>query len=80
MQYRTLGRSGIKVSSIALGTDNFVNPTPKKEVAQIMDVALDAGVNLIDTSDSYAHGECESVIGRVFARNHRRNEVIRCSA
>jgi len=76
MQYRTLGRSGIKVSSIALGTDNFVNPTPKKEVAQIMDVALDAGVNLIDTSDSYAHGECESVIGRVFARNHRRNEVI----
>jgi len=50
MQYRTLGRSGIKVSSIALGTDNFVNPTPKKEVAQIMDVALDAGVNLIDTS------------------------------
>ena len=76
MQYRTLGRSGINVSSIALGTDNFVNPTPKKEVAQIIDVALDAGINLIDTSDSYAHGECESVIGRVFAGNHRRNEVI----
>ncbi len=76
MQYRTLGRSGIRVSSIALGTDNFVNPTPKKEVAKIMDVALDAGINLIDTSDSYARGECESVIGRVFARNHRRNEVI----
>ena len=76
MEYRTLGRSGIKVSSIALGTDNFVNPTPEKEVSRIMDVALDAGINLIDTSDSYARGECESVIGRVFVKNRRRDEVI----
>ncbi len=76
MEYRTLGRSGIKVSSIALGTDNFVNPTPEKEVTRILDVALDAGINLIDTSDSYARGECESVIGRVFVKNRRRDEVI----
>jgi len=76
MQYRMLGRSGIKVSSIAVGTDNFVNPTPKKEAARILDAALDAGINLIDTSDSYAQGECESVIGSIFARNRRRDEVI----
>ena len=76
MEYRVLGRSGIRVSSIALGTDNFVNPTPEKEVARILDVALEAGINLIDTSDSYARGECESVIGRAFARNRRRDEVI----
>lgn len=76
MEYRTLGRSGMKVSSIALGTDNFVNPTPEKDVARILDVALDAGINLIDTSDSYADGECESVIGRLFASNRRRDEVI----
>lgn len=76
MQYRTLGRSGIKVSTIALGTDNFLNPTPKKEVGRILDVALDAGINLIDTSDSYAHGECESLVGNVFAGNHRRDEII----
>jgi len=76
MQYRKLGRCGINISPIALGSDNFVNPTPKKEVAQIIDVALDAGINLIDTSDSYAGGECESVIGRVLDRNKRRDEVI----
>ena len=76
MQYRKLGRSGINISSIALGTDNFVNPTPKKEVAQIINVALDAGINLIDTSDSYAGGECEAIIGRVLDRNKRRDEII----
>ena len=76
MDYRTLGRSGIKVSSIALGTDNFVNPTPEKEVARMLDVALEAGINLIDTSDSYAHGECESVIGRIFAGNRCRDKVL----
>jgi aryl-alcohol dehydrogenase-like predicted oxidoreductase len=76
MEYRTLGRSGIKISSIALGTDNFVNPTPETEVALMLDTALDAGINLIDTSDSYARGECESVIGRYFSKNHRRDEVV----
>jgi aryl-alcohol dehydrogenase-like predicted oxidoreductase len=76
MEYRTLGKCGVKVSSIALGTDNFVNPTPRKEVARILDVALDAGINLIDSGDSYAGGECEAVIGRIFARNRRRNEAV----
>ena len=42
----------------------------------ILDVALDAGINLIDTSDSYARGECEAVIGRALDRNHRRNDVV----
>lgn len=76
MEYRALGRSGLRVSSIGLGTDNFVNPTPEKDALQILDVALDAGINLIDTSDSYAQGECESVLGRIFARNRRRNAVV----
>jgi len=76
MQYRKLGRSGVMVSSVALGTDNFANPTPEKDVEQIIEVALDAGINLIDTSDSYARGECESLIGRIFQRNQRRDDVI----
>ncbi len=76
MEYRQLGRCGIKVSAIALGTDNFVNPTPESEVIRMIDVALDAGINLLDTSDKYADGECESVIGRALRKNGRRNEVI----
>ena len=76
MEYRRLGQSGIKISPIALGADNFVNPTPAKEVARMLGVALDAGINLVDTSDSYAAGESESVIGKFFSRSGRRDEVI----
>ncbi|MFN2329036.1 MAG: aldo/keto reductase [Chromatocurvus sp.] len=76
MHYRKLGRSGLKVSSIALGTDNFANPTPEREVERIIDRALDAGINLFDTSDMYASGECESIIGRVLRKNGRRHDVV----
>lgn len=76
MEYRTLGRSGVKVSSLALGTDNFANPTPKKESIQIIDAALDAGINLIDTSNSYAKGEAERIIGRALKQNGRRHDVV----
>ena len=76
MEYRRLGRSGLKVSSLCLGTDNFANPTPENECAAMIDAALDAGVNFIDTSNSYVHGECERIIGRALAKNKRRGEVI----
>ena len=76
MEYRTLGRSGVKVSPLCLGTDNFANPTPEKEAIRMIDVALDAGINMIDTSNSYAQGEAERIIGRALAQNKRRHEVI----
>ena len=76
MNYRTLGRSGLKISPLCLGTDNFANPTPEEEAARIIDLALDAGINIIDTSNSYAKGECERIIGRALKANGRRDEVI----
>ncbi len=76
MEYRTLGRSGIKVSPLALGTDNFVNPTPQADALRIIDRALDAGINLIDTSNSYKAGESERIIGKALQANRRRDEVI----
>ena len=76
MQYRTLGRSGIKISSLALGTDNFANPTPEIESIEIIDAALDAGINLIDTSNSYAKGEAERIIGRALKQNGKRHDVV----
>lgn len=76
MEYRRLGRSGVKISPIGLGTDNFANPTPEDESGRILDTALDAGINLLDTSNSYAKGEGESLIGRALARSGRRQEVI----
>jgi len=76
MEYRQLGRSGLKVSAIALGTDNFANPTPEKEATRIVDAALDAGINLLDTSDSYAGGKCEAALGRILKKSGRRNDVV----
>jgi aryl-alcohol dehydrogenase-like predicted oxidoreductase len=76
MEYRPLGRSGLKVSPLCLGTDNFANPTPEDECAAMIEAALDAGLNFIDTSNSYVKGECERIIGRALAKNKRRHEVV----
>ena len=56
MQYRPFGRTGLKVSSLVLGTDNLANPTPESESLAILDAAVAGGINLIDTSNSYAAG------------------------
>lgn len=76
MEYRRLGKSGLKVSSLCLGTDNFANPTPEDECAAMIDTALDAGLNFIDTSDSYGQGECERIIGRALVKNGRRRDMV----
>ena len=74
--YRPLGHTGLRVSPICLGTDNFANPASEDESASIIDCAIDNGINLIDTSDSYADGECENIIGRALTANGRRDDVI----
>lgn len=63
MQYRPFGRTGLFVSPLVLGTDNFANPTPRNECFSILDAAVESGINLIDTSNSYAGGEAEKIIG-----------------
>ncbi len=64
------------VSSLCLGTDNFADPTPEKEATRILDMALDAGINLIDTGDIYADGEGERVIGRAIRANGKRQQAL----
>lgn len=76
MQYRRLGHSGLLVAPLALGTFNFGRATPEDEAARILHAALDAGVNLVDSADSYHEGQSERVIGRALARSGRRHEVI----
>lgn len=76
MNHRMLGRTGVKVAPLALGTANFADPTPESEAAAIIDRAIDAGINLIDTGDSYAGGEAERFIGRALRRNGRRDDVL----
>lgn len=75
MEYRLLGRTGVKIAPLALGTANFGAPTPEKEATTMIERALDAGVNMIDTSDSYAAGESERIVGHALKRLGRRREV-----
>ena len=71
MRYRTLGRSGLSVSRLCLGSMMFGGPTPEPEAARIVDHAAAAGVNFIDTADQYEQGRSEEVVGRAIrARRH----------
>jgi len=76
MEYRVLGRTGVRVSALALGTANFADPTPEGEAKQILERAVDAGINVIDTGDSYAKGEAERIIGRALKASGLRKEVL----
>ena len=76
-EYRSLGRTGVKIAPLALGTDNFNNPTPEADAHAIIQRALGAGINLIDTSNSYGKGgESERFIGRAVASQKCRDQVI----
>jgi len=72
MQYRNLGRSGLKVSPICLGTMMFGGPTSENEANRIIAKARDAAINFIDTSDNYNAGRSEQVVGRAIGnqRDH----------
>ena len=76
MQYRNLGRTGIKVSPYALGAMMFgaVGNPDHDESVKIIHKALDAGINFIDTADAYSHGESEEIVGK--ALKGRRDDVV----
>ena len=65
MLYRRLGRSGVKVSAIGLGTNRFGSAkVPQDQVDRIVGAALDAGVNHLDTADVYQSGASEEALGK----------------
>ena len=67
MEYRSLGRSGLKVSPLCLGTMMFGAQTDEPTARRIIDTAATQGVNFIDTADVYAAGRSEEVVGRAIA-------------
>jgi aryl-alcohol dehydrogenase (NADP+) len=72
MDYTPLGRSGLSVSPICLGTMMFGNETDAAEAGRIVASARDAGINFIDTADVYARGESERLVGRLIAGDRHR--------
>lgn len=81
MEYTKLGRCGLRVSRLCLGTMNFGSGTEEKEAFRIMDAALDAGINFFDTANNYGfltgnEGITEEIIGRWFAQKGSRRERV----
>src|SRR6476469_10749457 len=68
----SLGRSGIQVSPLCLGTMMFGDRTDAAEAGRIVGAARDAGVNFIDTADVYAKGESERITGKLIASDRDR--------
>ncbi|MFI8568513.1 aldo/keto reductase [Rhodococcus sp. NPDC078407] len=77
MQYRTLGRTGVQVSTLSLGAMNFgaIGRTTQDDATAIVDAALEGGINLIDTADMYSQGQSEEMVGKAIA-GRRENIVL----
>lgn len=75
MEYRKLGRSGVLVSPLCLGTMNFGGPTNEEDSFEIMRKAVDGGINFFDTANVYNKGESERIIGKFLKENDLREQV-----
>lgn len=80
MQYANLGRTGLKVSRLCLGTMNFGQYTPEPESFTVMDRALELGINFFDTANVYGGelgaGTTEEIVGRWMAQGGRREQIV----
>jgi aryl-alcohol dehydrogenase-like predicted oxidoreductase len=75
MEYRRVGRTGLKVSEICLGTMTFGHGTDMEEAKRIVDLSLDAGVNFFDTANGYSNGQSETMVGEIL-KGRRHDAVI----
>ena len=78
MDYRALGRTGIKVSPLCLGAMMFgsFGNTDHDDSIRIIHAALDAGINFVDTADVYSFGESEEIVGKALAQTKRHRVVL----
>ncbi|MCP4165871.1 MAG: aldo/keto reductase [Chloroflexi bacterium] len=76
MEYRSLGRTGVQVSALCLGCMMFGGRTEPEEAYDIIDSAIDAGINFLDTANVYSRGRSEEVTGEALKRNGKRNQIV----
>jgi aryl-alcohol dehydrogenase-like predicted oxidoreductase len=76
MEYRNLGRTGVRVSTLCLGCMMFGGRTEEGPSMDIIDRAIDAGINFLDTANVYSRGRSEEVVGRALKRNGKRDRII----
>jgi len=78
MEYRSLGRTGVQVSTLCLGCMNFGDAssgTSEADSIRIIHRAMDAGINFLDTADVYSRGISETITGKALAQDGRRDKV-----
>ena len=76
MEYRLLGRTGVRVSPLTLGCMMFGRRTEPEDAYAIVDRALDAGINFLDTANVYSRGRSEEITGEALQRNGQRARVV----
>jgi aryl-alcohol dehydrogenase-like predicted oxidoreductase len=76
MDYRNLGRTGVKVSPLCLGTMMFGRRTGERESIEIICEALERGVNFVDTANAYSAGQSEIIVGKALAQSGRRARTV----
>jgi aryl-alcohol dehydrogenase-like predicted oxidoreductase len=79
MEYRSLGRTGVKVSKLCLGAMMFGGPTEEDASLPIIDAGIDAGINFIDTANVYSRGRSEEVVGAALRANGKRDQIVLAS-
>jgi aryl-alcohol dehydrogenase-like predicted oxidoreductase len=79
VEYRTFGRTGIQVSPWCLGTMNFGGPTDEQQAQRIVQLALDHGINFVDTANCYQTGVSEEILGRALTKLGAREKVVLAS-
>src|SRR5690349_5172432 len=80
MEYRNLGRTGVKVSQLCLGAMMFGRSTNEQDSVAIIQHALGAGINFIDTANAYSAGASERFLGKALAGGKRTNVVLATKA
>ena len=76
MEYRSLGRTGTKVSSLCLGCLMFGGRTSESDSMDIIDRAIDGGINFLDTANMYVRGRSEEMVGKALQRNGKRDRIV----
>jgi aryl-alcohol dehydrogenase-like predicted oxidoreductase len=79
MQYRQLGKSALKVSSLGLGCVTFGREIDEAASFAVMDHALSRGINLFDTAEAYGGGASETVVGKWLKTSGKRDQVVVCT-
>ncbi len=76
MEYRLFGRTGLRVSPLCLGIMNFGGRTSDEDAATMFDMALDAGINFIDTANVYNDGRSEALLGKLLRERKVRHKLV----